>query len=150
MCYWINYFKSLKSSWNFVKKIVGLFSFSRLGGQSVCQDLRSSRVRVPPAVTFYYDCVAVVVADRRLHDLKVMGSNPVGLVLSFFLYLYINASFFLFFLKMGHSRTLLLFIFDFSIVQLVDKILPVSGFELRISDVLNDCSTNWATTTAQH
>ena len=83
----------------------------------------------------------MVVADRRLHDLKVMGSNPVGLVLSFFLYLYINASFFFFFLKMGHSRTLL-FIFDFSMVQLVDKILLVSGFELRISDVLNDCSTN--------
>ena len=85
----------------------------------------------------------MVVADRRLHDLKVMGSNPVGLVLSFFLYLYINASFFLFFFKDGPFPDSSSFSFHLVfIVQLVVKILLVSGFELRISDVLNDCSTN--------
>ena len=34
-------------------------------------------------------------------------------------------------------------------VQLVDKILPMLGFEQRISGVGSDRSTNWATTTAQ-
>ena len=34
-------------------------------------------------------------------------------------------------------------------VQLVDKILPILGFEPRISGVVSHCSTNWATTTAQ-
>ena len=33
--------------------------------------------------------------------------------------------------------------------QLVDKVLPMSGFELRIPGVGSDPSTNWATTTAQ-
>ena len=42
-----------------------------------------------------------------------------------------------------------LFIFVFSIVQLVDKILPMSGFELEISGVWSDRSTNWATATAR-
>ena len=54
----------------------------------------------------------------------------------------------LFFL-MGHSRPLFYSIFTFSILQLVDKILPVSGFKPRISGVGSDRSTNWATTTAQ-
>ena len=40
------------------------------------------------------------------------------------------------------------FIFVFSIVQLIDKILPMSGFELQISGVRSNRSTNWATTTA--
>ena len=39
--------------------------------------------------------------------------------------------------------------FVISIVQLVDEILPMSGFELQISSVISDRSTNWATTTAQ-
>ena len=34
----------------------------------------------------------------------------------------------------------------FSIVQLVDKISPMKGFELRISGVGSDHSTNWAPT----
>ena len=46
--------------------------------------------------------------------------------------------------------SLLFFIFVFSILQLVDKILPISGFEPRISAVRSDCSTKWATTTAQN
>ena len=41
------------------------------------------------------------------------------------------------------------FIFVFSIVQLVDKILPLSGFELLISGVGSNRSTNWAATTAR-
>ena len=45
------------------------------------------------------------------------------------------------FLKMAHSRPLF-FIFVFSIVQLVDQILPMSGFKLRISGVRSDRSTN--------
>ena len=44
---------------------------------------------------------------------------------------------------------LFFFSFVFSIVQLVDKIMQMSGFELRISGVGSDCSTNWTTTTAQ-
>ena len=47
------------------------------------------------------------------------------------------------FLKMGHSRSLFLYfcLFYFN-VQLVDKILPMLVFELGISDVGSDCSTN--------
>ena len=41
------------------------------------------------------------------------------------------------------------FLFVFSIVQLVHRNLPMSGFEPQISGVGRDCSTNWATTTAQ-
>ena len=40
------------------------------------------------------------------------------------------------------------FIFVFSIVQLVDWIFLMSGFELRISDVGNNSYSNWATITA--
>ena len=43
---------------------------------------------------------------------------------------------------------LFFFIFVFSIVQLADKILPMSGLEPRISGVGSDCSTNCTTTTA--
>ena len=43
---------------------------------------------------------------------------------------------------------LFFFIFVFSIAQLVDKILLMSGFELQISGVSSNTSTNWATTTA--
>ena len=39
-------------------------------------------------------------------------------------------------------------IFVFSIVQLVENILPMSGFEPQISGVGSNCSTKWATTTA--
>ena len=42
-----------------------------------------------------------------------------------------------------------LLFFVFSFVLLVDKILPTSGFELRISGVRSDRPTNWATTIAQ-
>ena len=49
---------------------------------------------------------------------------------------------------MGHSQPFF-FIFVFSIIQFVDKILPMSGFEPRISGVGSNRSTNWATTTAQ-
>ena len=48
---------------------------------------------------------------------------------------------------MGHPRPLFLF-FVFSILPLVDKILPMCEFEPQISGVGSDCSTNWATTTA--
>ena len=34
------------------------------------------------------------------------------------------------------------------IKQMFDKSLPMSGFELRISSIRGDRSTNWATTTA--
>ena len=55
------------------------------------------------------------------------------------------------FFKMGHSRPLFLYfrLFCNLIVQLVDKILPMKGYKPRISGVGIDCSTNWATTTAQ-
>ena len=47
---------------------------------------------------------------------------------------------------------LFFFIVVFSIIQLVDnvvdEILPMRGFEPRISGVRSDHSTNWATTTA--
>ena len=43
----------------------------------------------------------------------------------------------------------LFFIFIFSIVQLVDKILPMPGFVPRINGVGSDRYTNWATTAAQ-
>ena len=46
-----------------------------------------------------------------------------------------------FFKEMGHSG-LFFFIFVFSIVQLLNKILPMSGFKPRISGVGSDCSTN--------
>ena len=51
---------------------------------------------------------------------------------------------------MGHSRPLRLYFSFFSIfiVQLVDKILPTTGFKLRISGVGRNRSTNWATTSA--
>ena len=51
---------------------------------------------------------------------------------------------------MGLSRPLFLYfrLFYFN-VQLVDKILPMLGFEPQISGVGSHCSTNWATTTAQ-
>ena len=42
-----------------------------------------------------------------------------------------------------------IFVFFYCNVQLVDKILPMLGFEPQISGVGSDCSTNWATTTAQ-
>ena len=42
----------------------------------------------------------------------------------------------------GHSQPLF---FVFYILQLVYKILPMSGFEPRISGVGCDRSTNWAT-----
>ena len=45
------------------------------------------------------------------------------------------------FLKVGHSRPLF-FIFVYSVIQLVHKILPMTGFELRISGVESDRSTN--------
>ena len=44
---------------------------------------------------------------------------------------------------------LFFFIFVFSIVQWVDKILPMSGFEPRNSGVRSDRSANWAKTIAQ-
>ena len=44
---------------------------------------------------------------------------------------------------------LFFFIFVFSIVQLEDKIMPMTGFELQISVVGSDRFTNWATITAQ-
>ena len=43
---------------------------------------------------------------------------------------------------------LFFFIFVFSNLRLADKTLPMSGFELRISGVGSNRSTNWATTTA--
>ena len=52
------------------------------------------------------------------------------------------------FLPQWAIPSLFFFIFVISIVQLVDKILLMTGFELRISGVGCDCSTNWATTTA--
>ena len=48
---------------------------------------------------------------------------------------------------------LFFFIFVFSIIhlvdKLVDKILPMMGLKLRISGVRSDRSTNWATTIAK-
>ena len=38
--------------------------------------------------------------------------------------------------------------FVFSILQLVDNILPMTGLELQISPFRSDRSSNWATTTA--
>ena len=53
------------------------------------------------------------------------------------------------FLKMDHFRPLFLYFCLFSLnAQLVDKILPMLGFKLRISGVWSIRSTNWATTTA--
>ena len=49
--------------------------------------------------------------------------------------------------KMGCSQPLFLYFCVFSIVQLVDKILLMSGFEPQISGVGSNRSTNWATTT---
>ena len=51
------------------------------------------------------------------------------------------------FFKDGPFRAFF-FIFVFSFVLLVDKILPMSEFERQISGVVSDCSTNLATTTA--
>ena len=50
---------------------------------------------------------------------------------------------------MGHYRPLSLYFHLFSIfnVQLVDKILPMTGFKLRIFGVGSERSANWATTT---
>ena len=54
------------------------------------------------------------------------------------------------FLKMGHSRRLFLYFRLFYLnVQLLDKSLPMLGFEPCISSVGSDCSTNCATTIAQ-
>ena len=57
------------------------------------------------------------------------------------------------FLKRWAIPGLFFFNFVFSIIQLVDKlvdkILSMTGYEPRISDVGSDHSTNWATTTAQ-
>ena len=39
---------------------------------------------------------------------------------------------------------------SFLVLQLVATILPMSGFELQISSVWRDCSTNWVTTTTQY
>ena len=51
---------------------------------------------------------------------------------------------------MGHSRSLFLYFCLFYLnVQLVDKNLPMLGFEPQISAKGNYHSTNWATTTAQ-
>ena len=53
---------------------------------------------------------------------------------------------------MGHSRPLFLYFRLFNTVdskQMLDKSLPMTGFEPRISGVGGDRSTNWATTTAQ-
>ena len=52
---------------------------------------------------------------------------------------------------MGHSRPLFLYccLFCIFIVQLVDKILPMTGFKPRISGIGSDYSTNWATSTAR-
>ena len=52
------------------------------------------------------------------------------------------------FLKMGYSR-LLFHYFCLSILQFIDKISPMSGFELWISGFISDRTTNSATTTAQ-
>ena len=52
-----------------------------------------------------------------------------------------------FFLNISYPG-LLFFIFIFSTEQMVDKIFPMSAFEPRISGIVSDCSTNWATTTA--
>ena len=49
---------------------------------------------------------------------------------------------------MVHSRPIF-FIFVFSIVQLVDKISPMPGFEPWISGIRSDRFSKWATTTAQ-
>ena len=51
---------------------------------------------------------------------------------------------------MGHSRPLFLYfcIFGIFVVQLVDNILPITGFKLRISGIGSNRSANWATTTA--
>ena len=47
------------------------------------------------------------------------------------------------FFKTGHSRHLFLYFRLFYInVQLVDKVLPMLGFELRISGVGSNSSTN--------
>ena len=55
------------------------------------------------------------------------------------------------FLKYGPFPASFFFIFAFSIliVQLVDKILRLTGFEPRIAGVGSNRSTNWATTIAQ-
>ena len=57
-----------------------------------------------------------------------------------------------FFLKRWAICTLFFFIFVFSIIQLVEKMLGIillmTGFELQISGVGSDRFTNWATTTA--
>ena len=50
---------------------------------------------------------------------------------------------------MSHSPPLFLYLCLFFLnVQLVDKILPMLGFEPQISGVGSNCSTNWATTIA--
>ena len=49
---------------------------------------------------------------------------------------------------MGHSQPLFLYFCLFCLLHLVDKISPMSGFELQISGVGSNHSTNWATTTA--
>ena len=48
------------------------------------------------------------------------------------------------FLKIAHSRSLFLYfrLFCILIVQVVDEILPLIRFEVRISGVGSDCSTN--------
>ena len=45
------------------------------------------------------------------------------------------------FFKDGTFPASFFFIFVFSIDQMVDKMLLMSGFELRISGVRSDCST---------
>ena len=54
-------------------------------------------------------------------------------------------------MKMGHSQPLFLYfcLYQIFIIQLEDKIFPMTGFELRISGVGSDRSTNCATTIAQ-
>ena len=52
---------------------------------------------------------------------------------------------------MGNTRPLFSLFYIFNTVhikQILDKSLPIAWFELRISGVRGNRSTNWATTTA--
>ena len=58
----------------------------------------------------------------------------------------------IFFLKMGHSRPLFLYFssFQYTVDKMfnINKLLPMTGFEPRISGIGSDRSTNWVTTTS--
>ena len=57
-----------------------------------------------------------------------------------------------FFKKVGHSRPLFLYFRLFNTVdnkQMFNKILPMTGVELRTSGIESNRPTNWATTTSQ-